>query len=455
MKSFIAFLLLFVSCHVYAQDAPINNDERPILIRGVNILPMDHEEIIPNQDILVHNGMIIKIRKTGRIHPGKNAVVIEAKGKYIIPGLAEMHAHVPPTEDENEIQRQLNLFLLHGITTIRGMLGHPKHLVVRAKVLNKELPGPRFYTSGPSFNGNSVKSAEEGKEMVRKQKQDGYDFLKIHPGLTRENFDAVAEQAVISDIELAGHVPFDVGIWRATETRYATIDHLDGFLEGITPGIQNIAANDAGLFGIFLTDKIDTTQFNRLAKALRQNHIWLVPTQALAERWMSPLVKPEDLMKAEGMQYIPAATANQWANAKRNFMSTPKYDSAQAVRYLELRRRLIKFLHENSVGILLGSDAPQVFNVPGISTHQELEYLVQAGISPYFALASGTVNVGFFFNNNTGIIREGKRADFLVLDKNPLENISNTRSIWGIMSGHYWLGNDYRIKMLKSLEVHP
>src|SRR5690606_19717003 len=117
--------------------------------------------------------IIIKIKKSGKIKPDQNTVVIEAKGKYLMPGLAEMHAHVPPNHNQKDIERNLNLFLLHGITTIRGMLGHPHHLVVRAQIINGELPGPRFYTSGPSFNGNSVKTPEEGREMVRKQKQEG------------------------------------------------------------------------------------------------------------------------------------------------------------------------------------------------------------------------------------------------------------------------------------------
>src|SRR5690606_19509164 len=137
----------------------------------------------------------------------------------------------------------------------------------------------------------------------------------------------------------------------------------------------------------------------------------------------------------------------------RNFMSNPNYDSATAVKYLEIRRRLINLCYFNGVGMLLGSDAPQVFNVPGISTHQELEYLVKSGLSPYNALSTGTANVGFFLNNNSGIIAEGKRSDFLILDKNPLENISNTRSISGIMMGKFWIGDELRKRMLKELEV--
>lgn len=452
MKFIIAFLFSLPFISVVAQPVPLSNETHQMLITGVNIIPMDNNKVLQNYDVLVHKGKIIRIGKTGKVRHFKTAVIINAKGKYLLPGLAELHAHVPPTDNEEAIIETMNLFMLHGITSIRGMLGHPKHLIVRAKILNGEFPAPRFFTSGPSFNGNSVKSPQEGMEMVRLQKQEGYDFLKLHPGLSREIFDSIAMQAVQLAIPFAGHVSFDVGIWRAIEARYATIDHLDGFIEGITPGIQNITAAEAGFFGINLTDKADTTQFQRLMKELWQNRVWVVPTQALAERWMSPLVTTEELLLAEGMQYISEEVKRQWANAKNNFINNPNFDSAQAVRYLHLRRRLIQLCQENGVGLLLGSDAPQVFNVPGISTHQELEYLVQSGLTEYQALQSGTINAGLFFKRKTGIIKPGYLSDFIIVSGNPLEDISNTRNIEGIMQGNFYIDKNYRDAILKTLE---
>ena len=130
--------------------------------------------------------------------------------------------------------------MCNGVTTIRGMLGHPRHLELRSKIQSGEIIGPHFYTSGPSFNGNSVKTPEAGAEMVRNQKQAGYDFLKLHPGLTKENFAAIAKTAKEVNIPFAGHVSFDVGVWRAIEAGYASIDHLDGFVESLVPGIDTI-----------------------------------------------------------------------------------------------------------------------------------------------------------------------------------------------------------------------
>ena len=187
----------------------------------VNVIPMNEEKVIRNQDVVIKNGFITAIGESGKVKYSKDAKVIDANGKYLIPGLAEMHAHVPPNEDMEQMKEVLKLFLCNGITTIRGMLGHPKHLELRSKIQSGEIMGPHFYTSGPSFNGNSVKTPEAGAEMVRNQKQAGYDFLKLHPGLTKENFAAIAKTAKEVNTPFAGHVSFDVGVWRAIEAGYA------------------------------------------------------------------------------------------------------------------------------------------------------------------------------------------------------------------------------------------
>ena len=206
------------------------------VFRNVNIIPMTEETVMRNQDVLVKNGEIAAIGNTGKVKFSKDARIIEGNGKFLIPGLAEMHAHVPPVDDIEPMKEVLKLFLYNGITTIRGMLGHPRHLELRSKIQSGEIIGPHFYTSGPSFNGNSVKTPEAGAEMVRNQKQAGYDFLKLHPGLTKENFAAIAKTAKEVNIPFAGHVSFDVGVWRAIEAGYASIDHLgfSSFLNSVS-----------------------------------------------------------------------------------------------------------------------------------------------------------------------------------------------------------------------------
>ena len=191
--SFLAFSVLFF-LSACAQNK-VDNNTRTIVFDGVNVIPMDRETILANHVVVVTDGRIAEIGEKGKVKYPSDAMVIEGKGKYLIPGLAEMHAHVPPVDDIAPMKETLRLFALHGITTIRGMLGHPLHLELRKQLQNGEIQGPRFYTSGPSFNGSSVKTPEDGAKMVRDQHSAGYDFLKLHPGLVPETFKAIAETA--------------------------------------------------------------------------------------------------------------------------------------------------------------------------------------------------------------------------------------------------------------------
>src|SRR5688572_14120969 len=230
MKSLITFILLLFLTPILAQEA-VDSRQREIVIVSVNVVPMDTERVLENQTVIIKDGRISALGP--KLKYGKKALVIDGKGKYLIPGLAEMHAHVPPIDNMDPMKDVLFLFAANGITTIRGMLGHPKHLELRSKIQSGEILGPRFFTTGPSFNGMSVTSPEAGAAMVRKQKEAGYDFLKLHPGLTRDKFDAIAATANELKIPFVGHVSFGVGVWRAIDAGYSSIDHLDGFVEGL------------------------------------------------------------------------------------------------------------------------------------------------------------------------------------------------------------------------------
>lgn len=451
-----AVLHLFCSILLFsiakAQD-PTDNRKQEIVFTSVNVIPMDREVVLQNQTVIVKNGRITSIGDASKAKPGANALVIDAKGKYLIPGLAEMHAHVPPNDDIESMKEVSLLFALKGVTTMRGMLGHPRHIELRSMLEKSEIIGPKFYTSGPSFSGNSVKTAEAASDLVRQQKQAGYDFLKLHPGLTKETFAAMVKTAKEVNIPFAGHVSYDVGVWRAIDARYATIDHLDGFVESLVPGIENIPEQQNGIFGLFSSTKADTAGIPKLMKGLREKNIWVVPTQALAERWFAPEKSAESLAKEPEMIYMAPATVTGWINAKKSLMNNPSYDPASVTRFIKLRRKLIYECNKAGVGLLLGSDAPQVFDVPGFSVHHELQYLVDAGLTPYEALKTGTVNVGVFYKNkDIGTIRTGSISDLILLSGNPLTDIQQTKNIEGVMVGNYWLPKVYIDAQLKKLE---
>jgi cytosine/adenosine deaminase-related metal-dependent hydrolase len=191
MKILAALVFTISALTLFAQQ-PESSVDREIVFLDVNVLTMTKEEVLEHQTVVIRNGKITAIGPVKKIKYGKNALVVDASGKYLMPGLAEMHGHVPPIEDLQPMKDVLALFAVNGITTVRGMLGHPKHLELRAMIQKGELIAPHFYTTGPSINGMSVSSPEAGAQMVRQQKKAGYDFLKMHPGLSRAKFDSIA-----------------------------------------------------------------------------------------------------------------------------------------------------------------------------------------------------------------------------------------------------------------------
>ena len=188
------YIILFTICLASSALAqtPIDSRKQTVIFRSVNVIPMDTERILENQDVVVRDGKVLSIgpSESGKVTNG--SLVVEAKGKYLMPGLAEMHAHIPPNDNVAAQKEVLTLFAVNGVTTIRGMLGHPTHIELREQVKRGEVLGPHIYTSGPSFNGLSVKTPEGGEKLVREQKALGYDFLKLHPGLTLTNFNATS-----------------------------------------------------------------------------------------------------------------------------------------------------------------------------------------------------------------------------------------------------------------------
>jgi imidazolonepropionase-like amidohydrolase len=449
----LTLLLTVTGINLHSQNL-IDSSQREIVFTSVNVIPMDSERVLENQMVLVKDGKISAMGN--KIKFSKNALVVNAKGKYLMPGLAEMHAHVPPNDNVESHKEVLFLFAANGITTIRGMLGHPSHLVLRSKINSGEIFGPRFYTTGPSFNGLSVKTAARGSEMVREQKAAGYDFLKLHPGLTKETFRAISSTATEVGIPFVGHVSFGVGVWRAIDAGYSSIDHLDGFVEGMVPGIEAMVEQKTGLFGMFVADRVDESQIPRLMTALKEKNIWVVPTQSLADRWFDADYTGDVFKQDPDIKYMSAQMIAQWIDAKKNLMANEQYDAAKIELFIKLRRKLIYECQKNGVGLLLGCDAPQIFNVPGFSTHNELKYLVDAGLTPYQALRTGTVNVAKYLNlPDAGTIKSGAIADLVLMDGNPLADITNSKKVAGVMIRGKWLSKTEIDAGLKKLEKTP
>lgn len=364
--------------------------------------------------------------------PADGEVVVDMGGGYLLPGLAEMHAHVPaPAQGEQYRDEVLFLWVANGVTTARGMLGHPDHLQLRQALASHDVLGPRLITSGPSFNGNSVSSAAQARQMVREQVAAGYDFLKIHPGLSRGEYDAMADEARRLSIRFAGHVPADVGLSHALSAGQATIDHLDGFLEAMAP------EDDGGsLFGVALASAADLDRLPVLLDALDAAGTSLVPTETLIENFAAA-DDVEALLERPEVVYLPRSLREDYREA----VSRAGPGAAAARRALAVRAEIIHDAHERGIGLLLGSDSPQIFNVPGFSIHRELAAMVRAGLTPAEALATGTSAPARYFGREQdfGRLETGMAADLVLLSADPTADIANSSAIEGVMVRGRWL----------------
>jgi imidazolonepropionase-like amidohydrolase len=403
---------------------------------NVNVVPMSGERVIAQQTVIVSDCMIGTVGEVDHVPVPEGARIVDGTDRFLIPGLAEMHAHVPPAGSD-ELERDLTLFVANGVTTVRGMLGHPSHLQLRSELLRGDRFGPRLITSGPSLNGQSVNGAAEGTQQVREQHAAGYDFIKLHPGLDDEEFAAIATAANELGIQFAGHVPVAVGLDNALRSGMASIDHLDGFMAALMPRNFDASGGYGGLFDVLLAADVDTEGIESLARATAAAGTWIVPTETLVEQLIGE-VSADQLRGRPEMQYMPPATVDRWVDAKERQQRERGFSPEIAAQAIGIRRALILALHEAGAGLLLGSDAPQVFNVPGFSLHRELELMVEAGLTPFEALQAGTANVARFLGLNTGVIETGFEADLVMLDSNPLEDISSTRRVHGVMVRGAW-----------------
>lgn len=406
------------------------------VFQDANVVSMTSQKVTEKQNVVVQDGKITAIQKSDAPIP-EGATVIPASGKYLIPGLAEMHGHIPPPNSpKGLLDDVLFLYLANGITTVRGMLGHDGQLNIREWQKKGEVLAPNLYLAGPSFNDKTINSPQEAIDRVKAQKKEGWDLIKIHPGLTREEYDAVAKTAKAEGIRFAGHVPESVGLLHAIEVGHETFDHMDGYLEYL--------GGDKG--------PVDDKKLAEVVKLSKKANVWIVPTSALWEVLFNAI--PLDTLRGyDELRYVPQGAVNTWSKMYEG--RAANLDPKMVKTFVDNRTKVLRALHQGGVKILMGTDAPQQFSVPGFSLHRELLRMTAAGMTPYEVLKSGTVNVGEYFakQDSFGTIEVGKRADLVVLDANPLTDVANLEKIDSVMVRGRWLSRTALDERLDQIEL--
>lgn len=422
-----------------AQNPTLQN--RPTVFVKVNVLPMDKERVLRNQTVIVRDGRIAEMGDAAKIKIPQDAVQIDGRGKFLMPGLVDMHLHLAQGDGTNDDlpSQHLRLLLANGVTTFRNMIGAPSHLVLRDKIRRGELLAPAFYTAGPPLSGGNTPTVEAAKKAVAEQKKAGYDLLKVLGGLKPEVYEAIVRKAKELDIPVTGHVGASFGLSRALNARQHTVEHLDNYLQSaVKPGSPVEIPASQVVVGDVLK-YIDEKKLADLAKETKKQNVANNPTLTLFQLIVSD-AKPEEYLKWDEMQYIPSKMRENFTKQKAGTLNDAP-PLAERQRYVELRNQLIRELYKVGAKILVGPDSPQFFLVPGFATHREMQTLSEAGLPNYAILEAATRNAAENLGalNEFGTVEIGKRADLLLLDTNPLENIANTKQIAGVMLRGNWL----------------
>jgi hypothetical protein len=389
------------------------------------VLPMDSDRALADHTVIVEGDRIVTVGPSRAVTLPEGALRIDATGKFLMPGLGEMHGHNPPPgSSDTYIENVYFLYIANGVTTVRSMLGWPGQLELREKVRKGELAGPTLLLAGPSFNGQSVPSPQSAEARVRQQKAEGWDLLKVHPGVRREVYDAMARTARAVNIEFSGHIPSDVGLSHAIASGQTTVDHLDGYIE-------QLQAEDV---------PVDRAKLDDIVRLTREGGTWVVPTMVLWETIIGAADLSRMLAYPE-LRYMPADEVERWRTGYERSLAARGFDRQRARQIAENRRTLLKALSEGGVKILFGTDAPQVFSVPGFSVHRELAAMAEAGMSNLAILQSATKNVGEYLatTDRFGLVAPGHRADLLLLEDDPLSDVRHVSRRAGVMVRGRWM----------------
>jgi len=428
-------------------------------------LIIDHATIIdttggPNQAdmaVFIAGDRIIDVKKALHVRAPRGIQVVDATGKYLIPGLWDMHVHWYH-------EKFLALFIANGVTGVRQMAGFPMHLDWRERASRGELLAPRqvigsMIVDGPgaTWTGSiEVGNEKQARDAVQMIKKSGFDFVKIYNSIPRDAFYALADEAAKQGLTFAGHVPHSVSALEASDAGQKCIEHLDGVLEACSPdgreitqgylkntaGVNNRKGMDAARRQAMrsLREKMLATYDEERASSLyarfAKNGTWQCPT--LAVNRVLAFIDQPDFWNDPRLKYMPKYFRSIWQPENNPlWASRTAEDYAVSKRIFQRQMKTLEEMRRAGVRILAGTDTGNPFCFPGFSLHDELALLVESGFTPLEALQAATLNAAIFqgTGESFGTIEKGKIADLVLLEANPLEHIENTKRITTVVLG--------------------
>ena len=426
-----------------AQADPSPDTPPAVVFSHVNVIAMTGgEAVLADQTVLVQSGKILQLGSSGTVTPPANALQIDGAGKYLIPGLADLHVHLFSSDD-------LLPYVAHGVTTVLNMDGSPAHLVWRQQVRDGKLIGPAIYTAGPTTDGYpplnemfaTAENPEIARALIRDTKHAGYDCIKVYGTLRPDVFRGILESAEREKIPVVGHINRQVGALEVLKSRQVLAAHLEDLL-----------------FSRFDQPPTDA-ELLQFADAIASSHITVTPNLNVNPANIAQFKDLDAVLKSPDANLLPPAAYSQWMPAnnrnERNDQTTQQIEQMNQVQ--QILYKLVNLLNARGVRLVMGTDAAP-YGFPGLSAHQELAELVEAGFSPYQALLTATRTSGSFlaetFPNasRVGTVAPGYDADLVMLSANPLADIHNLGKIEGVMLKGKWLSASDIAKMLASAQ---
>jgi len=415
----------------------------------------------PDSTVVIDGSRISAVGAFSSTTIPAGARIIEASGKFLIPGLTDMHLHLTGAgEPAGSREFILPLLVANGVTTVRDMGGIVASLKqLRHEIDSGERLGPQIFFTGPYLDGNPpsfqpsivVQDAAEARNAVQRLKFEGVDFIKVQSRLQPEAYFAIAQEAQKGGMRFVGHVPDSITARQASDAGQASIEHLTGVLlgcstreeelrqrrlTGIPRGENFMQSLERGrVWDRDLLASYSSERAARLFQKFAANHTWQVPTLPLLIDlvYLTPESnRPND----PRMKYIPSGLLQFWELGRRqSFADQTEADFRVRRKLVKNSLATVKEMYAAGVPIMAGTDATAPNVIPGFSLHEDLDYLVQAGLAPMQALQAATSKPAEFLglSSQQGTIAAGKRADLVLLDANPLDDIRNTQTIRAVI----------------------